>query len=262
MTGRDVRLRARRRELAGPTCGLAPGYLQANVVILPEGLASDFRLFCQRNPKPCPLLEVTEPGSPTPRRLAPDADLRTDVPRYRVYVDGRLVEEPTDIRRWWRDDLVAFLLGCSFSFEDAMQRAGLPVRHIEEGRNVPMYRTSIPCEPVGIFRGPLVVTMRPLTPAQLVRAVEITARYPHAHGTPVHAGDPAAIGIARLDLPEFGDPVTVRPGELPVFWACGVTPQAVVMDAGPELAITHSPGCMFVTDVPADSLSSTAGGRT
>jgi uncharacterized protein YcsI (UPF0317 family) len=255
MTGRELRLLARSGELNGPTCGLAPGYVQANVVILPRALAADFWLFCERNPKPCPVLEVTEPGSPTPRRFAPDADLRTDVPRYRVYVRGQLVREVTDIRPLWRDDLVAFLLGCSFTFEEAMQRAGLPVRHVEEGRNVPMYRTSIPCAPAGLFRGPLVVSMRPLTPAQLVRAVEITARYPCAHGTPVHAGDPTAIGIATLEHPDFGDPVTVRPGEVPVFWACGVTPQLALVDAKPELAITHSPGCMFVTDVRADEVS-------
>lgn len=259
MTGRDVRLLARRGEVAGPTCGLAPGYVQANVVILPQAYASDFLLFCQRNPKPCPLLEVTEPGSPTPHRVAPDADLRTDVPRYRVYRDGELVEEPTDVGRLWRDDLVTFLLGCSFSFEEAMMRAGLPVRHVEEGRNVPMYRTSIPCEPAGPFRGPLVVTMRPLTPAQLVRVVEITARYAFAHGTPVHAGDPSAIGIGDLDRPDFGEPVSIRSGELPVFWACGVTPQVAIRGARPDLAITHSPGCMFVTDVLAEELCSSSG---
>ncbi len=260
MTGRDVRLLARRGALVGPTCGLAPGYVQANVVIVPRDLAADFLLFCERNAKPCPLLEVTEPGSPTPHRLAPDADLRTDVPRYRVYVRGELVEEPIDIRHRWRDDLVTFLLGCSFTFEEAMVRAGLPVRHLEEGRNVPMYRTTIPCVPAGLFRGPLVVTMRPLTPAQLVRAVELTARYPAAHGTPVHAGDPAAIGIADLGRPDFGDPVTIRPGEVPVFWACGVTPQVALVAARPELAITHSPGCMFVTDVLAEELRSPASG--
>ncbi len=258
MTGRDVRRQARTGALTGPTCGLAPGYVQANVVMLPQALAGDFLLFCQRNPKPCPLLEVTAPGSPTPR-LAPDADLRTDLPRYRVYARGELVEEPTDIRHRWRDDLVTFLLGCSFTFEDAMRRAGLPVRHVEEGRNVPMYRTSIPCAPAGPFRGTLVVTMRPLTPAQLVRAVEITARYPWAHGTPVHAGDPAAIGIADLDRPDFGDAVPIRPGELPVFWACGVTPQVALANAKPDLAITHSPGCMFVTDELADVLSGDTG---
>jgi uncharacterized protein YcsI (UPF0317 family) len=251
-TGQDVRMASRRCEITGPTCGLAPGFLQANLVIVPRSLAFDFLLFCQRNPKPCPLLEVTDPGSPEPRELAPAADLRTDLPRYRVYQQGILVDEPTDIRRWWRDDLVAFLLGCSFSFEEAMQRAGLPVRHIDEGRNVPMYRTNIPTKPAGIFRGPTVVSMRPLTPLHAIRAVEITSRFTKAHGAPIHIGDPAAIGISDVNRPDFGDAVTINPGEVPVFWACGVTPQAVLMEVKPELAITHSPGCMFVSDVRAD----------
>jgi uncharacterized protein YcsI (UPF0317 family) len=246
--GRDVRTQARSGLLVGPTCGLAPGYLQANVVILPEQLASDFLRFCHRNPKPCPLLDVTDPGVWEPRQVAPGADVRVDVPRYRVFQRGVLVEEPSDIVRWWRDDLVAFLLGCSLSFEAAMQRAGLPVRHLEEGCNVPMYRTNLPCVPAGPFRGPLVVTMRPLTPAQAIEAVVITSRFPEAHGAPIHLGDPAAIGISDLTRPDFCDPVAVRAGEVPVFWACGVTPQAVLMETKTEFAITHSPGCMFVTD--------------
>ena len=251
-TGRDVRHVTRSGELSGPTCGLAPGVLQANLVIVRQTLAFDFLVFCQRNPKPCPLLEVTDPGSPEPRELAPGADLRSDLPRYRVYQHGQLVDEPTDIRRWWRDDLVSFLLGCSFSFEEAMQRAGLPVRHIDEGRNVPMYRTNIPTKPAGILRGPTVVSMRQLTVSQTIRAVEITSRFTKAHGSPIHAGNPAAIGIANIARPDFGDAVTIRPDEVPVFWACGVTPQAVLMEVKPELAITHSPGCMFVSDVRAD----------
>jgi uncharacterized protein YcsI (UPF0317 family) len=246
--GEDVRSQARSRALTGSTCGLAPDYLQANVVIVPEDLAFDFLRFCQRNPKPCPILEVTEPGSWEPRHVAAGSDLRTDVPRYRVYKRGELVDEPLDIVHWWRDDLVTFLLGCSFSFEAAMQRAGLPVRHLDERRTVPMYRTSLSCVPAGIFSGPLVVTMRPLTPAQAIEATIITSRYPEAHGAPIHFGDPEAIGISDLMQPDFGDAVTVRAGEVPVFWACGVTPQAVVMKVKPELAITHSPGCMFVTD--------------
>ena len=253
--GKDVRDAARAGRLSGPTCGLAPEYLQANLVIVPQDLAADFLRFCESNLKPCPLLDVTEPGSWEPHDVAPGADLRTDLPRYRVYRHGSLVDEPTDIVHWWRGDLVSFLLGCSFSFEAAMRRAGLPVRHLDEGCNVPMYRTSITCTPSGVFRGPLVVSMRPLTPAQAIQAVEITSRYPHAHGTPVHFGDPAAIGISDLSRPDFGDAVSVRPGEVPVFWACGVTPQAVVMDVKPEFAITHSPGCMFVTDRLADAVS-------
>ena len=246
--GEDIRAQARSGVLVEPTCGLAPDYLQANLVVVPEDLAFDFLRFCQRNPKPCPILDVTEPGVWEPRQVAAGADVRTDLPRYRVYRRGVLVEEPTDITSWWRDDLVAFLLGCSFSFETAMQRAGLPVRHLEQGCNVPMYRTSIPCVPAGVFSGPLVVTMRPLTPAQTIDAAVITSRFPQAHGAPIHFGDPAAIGITDLARPDFGDAVTVRGGEVPVFWACGVTPQAVLMEVKPELAITHSPGCMFVTD--------------
>ena len=253
--GLDVRSLARTGQLTGPTCGLAPDYLQANLVVLPQALAGDFLRFCQRNPKPCPILAVSEPGAWAPGDIAPGADLRCDLPRYRVYRRGELVEEPTDIVDRWRDDFVAFLLGCSLSFEAAMQRAGLPVRHLEEGCNVPMYRTSIPCAPSGVFAGPLVVTMRPMTPAQAINAVVVTSRYPHAHGTPVHFGDPAAIGIPDLGRPDFGDAVTIRRGEVPVFWACGVTPQAVLMQAKPEFAITHSPGCMFVTDWPAEDAS-------
>ena len=251
-SGAEIRDAARSGKWTGPTCGLAAGFLQANLVVVPHSLAFDFLLFCQRNPKPCPLLEVTDPGSAEPNELAPGADLRTDLPRYRVYQRGLLVDEPTDVRRWWRDDLVSFLLGCSFSFEQAMQRAGLPVRHIDEGRNVPMYRTNIPTNPAGIFHGPTVVTMRPLTMVQTIRAVEIISRFSKAHGAPIHVGSPAAIGIADIGKPDFGDPVTIHPDEVPVFWACGVTPQAVLMEVKPELAITHSPGCMFVTDVRAD----------
>jgi uncharacterized protein YcsI (UPF0317 family) len=254
-SGREVRAAAARGELTGPTPGLARGCVQANLVVLPRDLAFDFLLFCQRNPKPCPLLDVTEPGSPEPRLVAPGADLRTDLPRYRVYRHGELVEEPADITRWWRDDLVGFLLGCSFTFENALLQAGLPVRHLELGCNVPMYRTAIPCRPAGVFRGPLVVSMRPLLPGQAIEAVRVCARFPRAHGAPIHFGDPAAIGIADLARPDFGDPVEVRPGEVPVFWACGVTPQAVVMEVRPPLCITHKPGHMFVTDLRDEDLA-------
>jgi uncharacterized protein YcsI (UPF0317 family) len=248
-TGKEVRRRARSGELTGPTPGLAPGYVQANLVVAPRELAFDFLLFCQRNPKPCPLLDVTEVGAAEPRLVAPGADLRTDLPRYRVYRHGKLVEEPTDLHAWWRDDLVAFLLGCSFTFESALLQAGVPVRHLEAGCNVPMYRTNLSCQPAGMFRGPMVVSMRPLTPAQAVRAVQVCSRFPRAHGAPVHLGDPAALGIRSLETPDFGDPVEIQPGEIPVFWACGVTPQAVAMEVRPPLLITHKPGHMFVTDL-------------
>ena len=249
LTGADVRRLARTGELTGPTPGLAPGFVQANLVVVPRELAFDFLLFCHRNPKPCPLLDVTEPGSAEPRLAAPGADVRTDVPRYRAYRYGMLVDEPTNLWDWWRDDLVAFLIGCSFTFENALVQAGVPVRHIEQGCNVPMYRTSIACRPAGVFRGPMVVSMRPLSPAQAVRAVEVCSRFPRAHGSPVHFGDPSAIGIRDIARPDFGDRVEIRPGEVPVFWACGVTPQAVAMEVRPPLLITHKPGHMFVTDL-------------
>lgn len=246
--GRELRQRIRLGEFAGVTSGLAMGYVQANLVVLPKDLAFDFLLFCQRNPKPCPLLDVTEAGDPEPRLCAPGADLRTDVPAYRVYCNGDLLGEPTDVRDLWQPDWIAFLLGCSFTFESALLQAGLPVRHIEANCNVPMYRTNIACQRAGIFHGPMVVSMRPMTPAQAIRATQICSRFTRAHGTPIHFGDPAAIGIRDLTQPDFGDAVELRPGEIPVFWACGVTPQAVIMHAKPPLCVTHKPGHMFVTD--------------
>jgi uncharacterized protein YcsI (UPF0317 family) len=252
---KEIRERIRRGEWVRPTAGCAAGYVQANLVVLPRDLAYDFLLFTHRNPKPCPLLEVTDPGSPEPARVAPGADLRTDVPRYRVYRHGVLAEEVTDLLALWRDDLVAFLLGCSFTFETALLRAGVPVRHLEEGRNVPMYITSVPCAPAGLFAGPLVVSMRPLPPDKVARAAAVTARFPAVHGAPVHVGTPEALGIRDLGRPDFGDPVTIRPGEVPVFWACGVTPQAVAMAVKPRLMITHAPGHMFVTDLQDEALA-------
>lgn len=254
-TSASVRLACRRGELTGQTSGLADGFAQANLVILPQADAAEFLLFCQRNPKPCPLLEVTDAGSPVPRRTAPDGDLRTDLPRYRVWAGGKLIDEPTDVSRYWREDFVSFLIGCSFTFETALRAAGVPVRHIEERRNVPMYRTHVPCEPAGRFCGELVVSMRPLTAADAIRAVQITSRYPGVHGAPVHFGDPGRIGITDISRPDFGESVTIRDGEVPVFWACGVTPQVALMNAAPEIAITHSPGCMFVTDVRDEELA-------
>jgi uncharacterized protein YcsI (UPF0317 family) len=248
-------MRIRRGEWDRPTAGLAPGFAQANLVVLPRASAYDFLVFCQRNPKPCPLIDVSDPGSPAPAGAAAAADLRTDLPRYRVYRHGRLEAEETDITQYWRDDLVAFLLGCSFTFEGAMARAGLPVRHVEDGRNVPMYVTSIPCRPAGALRGPMVVSMRPLPPAAVPRAVVVTGRYPRAHGAPVHIGDPAAIGVRDLGRPDFGDPPRIEPGEVPVFWGCGVTPQAVAMAAKVDQMITHAPGHMFLTDLLDEDLA-------
>jgi len=217
------------------------------VVILPASLAFHFLLFCQRNPKPCPLLEVMEEGVAEPRRFAPGADIRTDVPLYRVFREGAW-EEREEIRDLWREDLVTFLLGCSFSFEGALIQAGVPVRYIEENVNVSMYVTNIPCDPAGPFQGNMVVTMRPVPGHLVSRAVQVTSRFPGVHGAPVHVGDPGVIGIRDLGRPDFGDPVTIRPGEVPVYWACGVTPQVALQAAKPELAITHAPGYMLVTD--------------
>ena len=248
-TPSEVRLACRNGEWTDQTSSLAPGFAQANLVILPKSNADEFHKFCRRNPKPCPLLEVTHPGEFIPRQIAPNGDLRTDLPRYRVWQNGELVDEPTEITSLWRDDLVAVLIGCSFTFEAALIDAGLPVRHVELGCNVPMFRTNVDCEPAGRFHGQLVVSMRPYRPADAIKAVQITSDFPAVHGAPVHLGFPKQIGIADLSQPDFGDAVPVHAGELPVFWACGVTPQTVLMSARPEFAITHSPGCMFVSDI-------------
>jgi uncharacterized protein YcsI (UPF0317 family) len=232
-----------------PTPGWAPGYVQANLIAVPRAVAYDLLLFAQRNPKPCPVLDVTDPGDPH-TVLAPGADLRTDLPAYRVWTDGDCVAAVDDVTGYWRDDLVAVLLGCSFTFEEALIEAGVPVRHLEEGRNVPMFRTNVACRPAGTLSGPLVVTMRPVPERLVATAARITSRYPAVHGAPVHVGDPAALGITDLSRPDFGDAVTVQDGEVPMFWACGVTPQAAVLASRPEYAISHAPGHMFLTDVP------------
>ena len=243
------RAQIREGRYTGHTSGIAREHVQGNVVILPQSLADDFLRYCQRNPKPCPLLAVSEPGDPALPRLGADIDIRTDVPRYRVWRRGELVEEPTDIRALWRDDLVTFVIGCSFSFEQALLDAGLSMRHIDQSRNVAMYRTNIPTTPAGPFHGPLVVSMRPLRAAAAIRAIQVTSRFPDVHGAPVHLGDPHLIGIADLARPDYGDPVDVMPDELPVFWACGVTPQAAIAQARPEICITHAPGAMLITDL-------------
>jgi uncharacterized protein YcsI (UPF0317 family) len=250
------RLRIRRGEFTGPTAGLAPGYVQANLVILPKDLAHDFLRFAQANPKPCPVLGVTEAGDPRLPLLGRDLDLRTDLPRYRVWRDGELIEEPTEISRHWREDLVGFAIGCSFSFEEALTEAGIEMRHVACGCNVPMYRTNIVCVPAGVFRGPLVVSMRPLRPADAIRAVQITSRFPSVHGAPVHIGLPHAIGIGDVGRPDYGDAVPVHEDELPVFWACGVTPQAAVAAVKPPFCITHAPGSMLITDLRNSALAS------
>ncbi|MDR2753384.1 MAG: putative hydro-lyase [Oscillospiraceae bacterium] len=243
-----VRKKIRAGKITGQTSGMCNGFAQANLIVLPREYAYDFLLFAQRNPKPCPVLEVSEAGDRLLHRIA-QADIATDIPKYRIYRHGVLTDEVTDAAAFWRGDLVSFLIGCSFSFESELLEAGVAVRHIEENRNVPMYLTNLACDPAGVMHGNMVVSMRPLPPSQIVRAVTATAAMPRVHGTPVHIGDPAAIGIRDVAKPDFGEPVTINPGETPVFWACGVTPQSVVMASKPSFAITHAPGHMLITDV-------------
>jgi uncharacterized protein YcsI (UPF0317 family) len=249
MTPAEIRMMIRNKEWTKPTAGMAKGYAQANLAIMKKELAFDFLLFCQRNPKPCPILDVTEIGSAVPRLVAPQADIRTDIPKYRVYRHGELTDEVTDIMKYWQDDMVAFLIGCSFTFEYPLMNNGIPVRHIEENCNVAMYKTNISCVPAGQFAGPVVVSMRPMPEEDVIRAVQVTSRFPAVHGAPLHIGNPAGIGIKDIHKPDFGDAVTIKPGEVPVFWACGVTPQAVAMQVKPDIFITHAPGHMFITDV-------------
>jgi uncharacterized protein YcsI (UPF0317 family) len=248
-SGRDVRLACRSGDFDGPTAGLAPGFVQGNLAILPRDWADDFLRFCVANPKPCPLIGIAEAGDPRLPALGADLDIRTDLGRYRVWRDGELVDEPADVRAVWSADLVSFVIGCSFSFEEPLIAADIPIRHIVRGCNVSMYLTNVPTTPAGRFCGPLVVSMRPLKPADAIRAVQITSRMPAVHGAPVHIGFPEAIGITDLTKPDFGDAVPIEPGELPVFWACGVTPQAAIAAARPPFAITHAPGRMLVTDL-------------
>lgn len=245
----ELRRACREGRFAGPTSGHAHGYVQVNLAILPAAYAPDFLLFCQRNPKPCPVIAVSEPGARDCAALGADLDLARDAAGYRLFRDGELVETADDAAAWWRDDLVAFAIGCSHSFEEALEAEGLTPRHVRAGTTVPMFRTSIECAPAGIFRGPMVVSMRPYKPADAIRAVQITARYPAVHGAPVHLADPAAIGIADLAKPDYGQPVAVEAGEIPVFWACGVTPQVAIARAKPPFAITHAPGRMLATDL-------------
>ena len=251
----EIREAIRKGNYRKPTAGLAPGYVQANLVILRKAYAFDFLLFCQRNPKPCPVLEVLEPGIYHTRVMADKADIRTDIPLYNIYRNGKLQTTAPDILELWEDDFVTFLLGCSFSFEEALLNNDIPVRHIEEGVNVPMFKTSIPVHPAGPFQGSLVVTLRPIPEPLVVRAVQITTRYASVHGAPVHIGNPRSIGIQDLSRPDYGDAVTIREGEIPVFWACGVTPQAVLEEAKPDLVITHAPGHMLIGDIKNESLS-------
>ncbi len=249
-TGKDIRNAIRKEEWTSSTSGQAGGCVQANLCILPGDWAYDFLLFAQRNPKPCPLVEVGDRGEYLTKQIADGGDIRTDIPRYYIYKDGVKSEEVLNLKDLWQDDFVYFLLGCSFSFEQALLSAGLEVRNITEGRNVPMYITNIMCRDAGRFVNvPMVVSMRPFTPENARKAAEVTRFYPAVHGSPVHIGDPAEIGIKDISTPDFGDPVTIKEGEVPAFWACGVTPQMAVMMARPPLMISHAPGHMFVGDI-------------
>lgn len=249
MSPYDVRKLIREGKITTPTAGMCAGYAQANLVILPKDIAYDFLLFTQRNPKSCPILEVSDVGNKKLNYLGEDIDITTDIPKYRVYEDGVLTGEYTDISDLWRDDFVSFLIGCSFSFESEMIEDNIPIRHIEENCNVPMYITNIKCTPAGIFNGNMVVSMRPIPYEKIVRSVLVSGAIPKVHGAPIHIGDPSIIGIKDIDKPDFGDSVNIKENEVPVFWPCGVTPQAVVMNVKPKIVITHSPGHMLITDV-------------
>ena len=256
LSGVEARARIRAGQWRRPTAGVAHGWVQANLVVVPSAYSAEFREFCARNPQPCPLPDETLRGSPEPS-IASAADLRTDIGRYRVYRDGALTQEVEDLKTLWRPDFVAFLLGCSFTFEAALARAGVPLRHVELGCNVAMYRTNRACHSAGRFAGPLVVSMRPIPKDLVETAVEVTRRFPRAHGAPVHVGDPSALGIADLATPDYGDPLPVRGGEVPVFWACGVTPQAAAEAAQLPVMVTHAPGYMFITDLRDEELAQT-----
>ena len=250
----ELRQLIRNRDWTAPTSGAAQGYVQANLVMLPRDEAFNFLLFCVRNPKPCPILDVLEPGRVEPS-IAPGADLRSDLPRYRIFENGELKDEVEDVTDVFTDDMVSFLLGCSFSFENAMLAAGLPIRNLAEGKNVSMYITDLACKPAGPFSAPLVVTMRPMTPKQAVRAVQVTTRFHLTHGAPVHMGAPEKIGIKDLNHPDFGDAVTIQPEEIPVFWACGVTSQLAATSVSLPRVITHAPGHMFISDLKDEDLT-------
>ena len=250
----EVRKLIRDKKITGQTSGMCLGYAQANLAILPKDLAYDFLLFTQRNPKPCPILEVSDVGDPYLKKIAKDCNIATDIPKYRIYEKGVMTGEYDSVEQFWRDDLVAFLIGCSFSFESELLDSGITVRHIEEHKNVPMYLTNIDCEPAGVFSGKMVVSMRPLPRDQIVKAVNITSSMPRVHGTPIQIGHPEQIGISDINKPDFGDAVTVKPGETPVFWACGVTPQSIMMNSKPDFCITHAPGQMLITDIKITDL--------
>ncbi len=244
----EVRALIRAGKIDFPTAGMCRGYAQANLVILPADYAADFELYARRNPFPCPILEIIR-GTPETHDMGEGANICTDIPRYRIYENGVFTRELTDVSSFWQDGYTGFLIGCSFSFEEALMRAGIEVRHITQGRNVPMYKTNIQTVKAGPFEGPMVCSMRPMTPENAQKAYEITARMPNVHGAPVHMGDPAEVGVKDIMKPDYGEAVDIYEGEIPVFWPCGVTPQAAVENAKPPIVITHAPGHMFITDV-------------
>lgn len=254
MAPKEVWQLIREGKITVPTAGMCAGYAQANLVILPRTYAEDFKEFARKNPKPCPILEIMD-GSPLVHDMGEGANIVTDIPKYFIYKNGVKTDEVTDASAYWEDDFVGFLIGCSFSFEEALLKAGIDVRHISQGCNVPMFKSNIPCEPAGVFEGPVVVSMRPMTPEDAKKAKEITDKYPNVHGGPIQIGNPEEIGIKDINHPDYGDAVEIREGEIPVFWACGVTPQAAVENAKPPIVITHAPGYMFITDVPNDQLN-------
>ncbi len=249
MTPHVFRQHVRTGEFTGHTSGVCDGFLQANILIVPSRVASDFHRYCTSNPRPCPLVSVSKLGEPSLPELGKYIDIRTDLPGYRIFADGN-VAEASDIADVWRDDLVTFALGCSFTFERVLLNNGIHLWHVENGRNVAMYRTNMMTEPVGPFSGPMVVSMRPIGRDMIKKTIRICGDFPNAHGAPVHWGDPSAIGIDDLDAPEWGDTAPVAEGEVPVFWACGVTSQVSLEKADLDFCISHKPGCMLVTDVP------------
>ena len=254
-TPQEFRQAVRSGQFTGPTNGVCPGYMQCNLVVLEEGQeSSDFLLFCQRNKKACPLIEVCDVGNPSAEAIAAGSDLRTDIPKYRIYRNGKFDEEVEDVRPYWPAKSVAFLIGCSFSYDKQLMEAGIPLRSVEQNKNVPMYKTNIPCRPAGNLKGNVVVSMKPIKAIDIAKEVEITSKYPLCHGGPLCVGCPEAIGVKDVNNPEWGDSVEVRPDELPVFHACGITPQSVLMDSGVSFAITHSPGHMFLTDLPSETV--------
>ncbi|MBK5252555.1 MAG: putative hydro-lyase [Peptostreptococcaceae bacterium] len=253
-TPAEMRDMIRQNKLHRNTSGICGGFVQANVVILPEEYAVDFRAFAKKNPTACPVLEELPAGEFLTRKTADEADMRTDVPKYKVFIDGKFIEYKESIAELWQKDFVTFLLGCSFSFENAFLKQGVPVRQIEQNRNVPMYITSIPCKTAGRFKGTMVVSMRPIPEKLVDKAIGITMRYPLAHGEPVHVGDPSLIGIKDIQKPDFGDSVEFKEGDIPVFWPCGVTPQNAAINAKPNIMITHAPGYMFICDLKDEDI--------